>query len=243
MILKSLIILHVRGHFGLLLSFLFLSLQSMKPFGSFHWRTRAELEHEALIDGNLATEANIIILDTLEIIVQVPALSPTSKIMLARIRRSSSSLILLPLLPFPFPPADGVSDRVQGEHSGRSAESFAPQHGLQPERPLPAALLRHAAGASVEGLDPAVFPHRFLITVTVWVCVMPLPLPCSFRSCCSRRRRSSAPTCVCGSWGAAAAASAPSGLTPAPPSTSWWGKTLRSEMWVQTCISFTSWRR
>uniref|UniRef100_A0A671XQ55 Dedicator of cytokinesis 7 n=1 Tax=Sparus aurata TaxID=8175 RepID=A0A671XQ55_SPAAU len=44
-----------------------------------HWRqnsekmdkTRAELEHEALIDGNLATEANIIILDTLEIIVQV----------------------------------------------------------------------------------------------------------------------------------------------------------------------------
>uniref|UniRef100_A0A6Q2Y2U4 Dedicator of cytokinesis 7 n=1 Tax=Esox lucius TaxID=8010 RepID=A0A6Q2Y2U4_ESOLU len=44
-----------------------------------HWRqnsermdkTRAELEHEALIDGNLATEANLIILDTLEIIVQV----------------------------------------------------------------------------------------------------------------------------------------------------------------------------
>ncbi|XP_035270152.1 dedicator of cytokinesis protein 7 isoform X21 [Anguilla anguilla] len=33
-------------------------------------RTRAELEHEALIDGNLATEANLIILDTLEIIVQ-----------------------------------------------------------------------------------------------------------------------------------------------------------------------------
>uniref|UniRef100_A0A671SWQ2 Dedicator of cytokinesis protein 7-like n=1 Tax=Sinocyclocheilus anshuiensis TaxID=1608454 RepID=A0A671SWQ2_9TELE len=44
-----------------------------------HWRqtsekmdkTRAELEHEAIIDGNLATEANLIILDTLEIIVQV----------------------------------------------------------------------------------------------------------------------------------------------------------------------------
>lgn len=35
------------------------------------YRTRAELEHEALIDGNLATEANLIILDTLEIIVQV----------------------------------------------------------------------------------------------------------------------------------------------------------------------------
>lgn len=40
-------------------------------FFHFHCRTRAELEHEALIDGNLATEANLIILDTLEIIVQV----------------------------------------------------------------------------------------------------------------------------------------------------------------------------
>lgn len=34
-------------------------------------RSRAEIEHEALIDGNLATEANLIILDTLEIVVQV----------------------------------------------------------------------------------------------------------------------------------------------------------------------------
>uniref|UniRef100_G3SQF0 Dedicator of cytokinesis 7 n=1 Tax=Loxodonta africana TaxID=9785 RepID=G3SQF0_LOXAF len=33
-------------------------------------RSRAEIEHEALIDGNLATEANLIILDTLEIVVQ-----------------------------------------------------------------------------------------------------------------------------------------------------------------------------
>uniref|UniRef100_A0A8C5UQ15 Dedicator of cytokinesis 7 n=1 Tax=Malurus cyaneus samueli TaxID=2593467 RepID=A0A8C5UQ15_9PASS len=41
-----------------------------------HWRqntekldkSRAEIEHEALIDGNLATEANLIILDTLEIV-------------------------------------------------------------------------------------------------------------------------------------------------------------------------------
>lgn len=40
-------------------------------FCHFYRRTRAELEHEALIDGNLATEANLIILDTLEIIVQV----------------------------------------------------------------------------------------------------------------------------------------------------------------------------
>ncbi|KAB1268970.1 Dedicator of cytokinesis protein 7 [Camelus dromedarius] len=36
--------------------------------------SRAEIEHEALIDGNLATEANLIILDTLEIVVQFPEL-------------------------------------------------------------------------------------------------------------------------------------------------------------------------
>ncbi|TKS74253.1 Dedicator of cytokinesis protein 7 [Collichthys lucidus] len=52
-----------------------------------HWRqnsekmdkTRAELEHEALIDGNLATEANIIILDTLEIIVQTVSVTESKE--------------------------------------------------------------------------------------------------------------------------------------------------------------------
>ncbi|CAB1449299.1 unnamed protein product, partial [Pleuronectes platessa] len=52
-----------------------------------HWRqnsermdkTRAELEHEALIDGNLATEANIIILDTLEIVVQTVSVTESKE--------------------------------------------------------------------------------------------------------------------------------------------------------------------
>eukprot|EP00063_Salmo_salar_P049453 XP_014024288.1 PREDICTED: dedicator of cytokinesis protein 7 isoform X15 [Salmo salar] len=52
-----------------------------------HWRqhsermdkTRAELEHEALIDGNLATEANLIILDTLEIIVQTVSVAESKE--------------------------------------------------------------------------------------------------------------------------------------------------------------------
>ncbi|XP_069783324.1 dedicator of cytokinesis protein 7-like isoform X3 [Narcine bancroftii] len=43
-----------------------------------HWRqnadkvdkTKSEMEHDALVDGNLVTEANLVILDTLEIIVQ-----------------------------------------------------------------------------------------------------------------------------------------------------------------------------
>lgn len=34
-------------------------------------RTKAELDQEALISGNLATEANLIVLDLLETIVQV----------------------------------------------------------------------------------------------------------------------------------------------------------------------------
>ncbi|KAM6963295.1 dedicator of cytokinesis protein 7 isoform 10-T10 [Aplochiton taeniatus] len=52
-----------------------------------HWRqnsermdkTRAELEHEALIDGNLATEANLIILDTLEIVVQTVSVTESKE--------------------------------------------------------------------------------------------------------------------------------------------------------------------
>lgn len=42
---------------------------------------------------------------------------------------------------------DGISDRVQGEYSGRGAEGAAPQHGMQPERPLPPALFCHTKGA------------------------------------------------------------------------------------------------
>lgn len=34
-------------------------------------RSKDEMEHEALVDGNLATEASLVVLDTLEIIVQV----------------------------------------------------------------------------------------------------------------------------------------------------------------------------
>ncbi|KAK1164280.1 hypothetical protein AOXY_G16336 [Acipenser oxyrinchus oxyrinchus] len=41
--------------------------------------SRAELDHEALIDGNLATEANLIILDTLEIIVQTVSLAESKE--------------------------------------------------------------------------------------------------------------------------------------------------------------------
>lgn len=34
-------------------------------------RPKDEMEHEALVDGNLATEASLVVLDMLEIIVQV----------------------------------------------------------------------------------------------------------------------------------------------------------------------------
>ena len=35
------------------------------------YRTKAEMEQESVVDGNLATEASLIVLDTLEIIVKV----------------------------------------------------------------------------------------------------------------------------------------------------------------------------
>lgn len=39
-------------------------------------RTKAEMEQESVVDGNLATEASLIVLDTLEIIVKVMSHSP-----------------------------------------------------------------------------------------------------------------------------------------------------------------------
>uniref|UniRef100_H2ZZ18 Dedicator of cytokinesis 7 n=1 Tax=Latimeria chalumnae TaxID=7897 RepID=H2ZZ18_LATCH len=58
-----------------------------------HWRqnsekldkSRTELEHEALIDGNLATEANLIILDALEIIVQTVSLTESKESVLGAV--------------------------------------------------------------------------------------------------------------------------------------------------------------
>lgn len=46
-------------------------------------------------------------------------------------------------------PSDSIGDRVQGEYPGWGPEGAAAQHGLQPERPLPPALLRYTAGAGV----------------------------------------------------------------------------------------------
>lgn len=47
--------------------------------------------------------------------------------------------------------ADGVCDRVEGERPRWRPEGPAPQHGLQPERPLPPALLCHPEGTGIQG--------------------------------------------------------------------------------------------
>ncbi|XP_068095450.1 dedicator of cytokinesis protein 7 isoform X12 [Hyperolius riggenbachi] len=57
--------------------------KSHKPY-----RSRAELEHEALIDGNLATEANLIILDTLEIIVQTVSVTESKESILGGVLKT-----------------------------------------------------------------------------------------------------------------------------------------------------------
>ncbi|XP_044157106.1 dedicator of cytokinesis protein 7 isoform X5 [Bufo gargarizans] len=51
-------------------------------------RSRAELDHEALIDGNLATEANLIILDTLEIVVQTVSLTESKESILGGVLKT-----------------------------------------------------------------------------------------------------------------------------------------------------------
>ncbi|XP_023373753.1 dedicator of cytokinesis protein 6 isoform X5 [Otolemur garnettii] len=58
-----------------------------------HWRqtsdrvdkTKDEVEHEALVEGNLATEASLVVLDTLEIIVQTVMLSEAREIVLSTV--------------------------------------------------------------------------------------------------------------------------------------------------------------
>lgn len=46
------------------------------------YRTKAEMEQESVVDGNLSTEASLIVLDTLEIVVKVNDAFPTVKILL-----------------------------------------------------------------------------------------------------------------------------------------------------------------
>ncbi|XP_053439188.1 dedicator of cytokinesis protein 6 isoform X8 [Nycticebus coucang] len=58
-----------------------------------HWRqtsdrvdkTKDEVEHEALVEGNLATEASLVVLDTLEIIVQTVMLSEAREMVLSTV--------------------------------------------------------------------------------------------------------------------------------------------------------------
>uniref|UniRef100_A0A4W3H0W9 Dedicator of cytokinesis 6 n=1 Tax=Callorhinchus milii TaxID=7868 RepID=A0A4W3H0W9_CALMI len=58
-----------------------------------HWRqnadkvdkTKAEMEHDALVDGNLVTEANLVVLDVLEIIVQTVMVTETKESVLSSV--------------------------------------------------------------------------------------------------------------------------------------------------------------
>nr|XP_020647371.1 dedicator of cytokinesis protein 6 isoform X6 [Pogona vitticeps] len=60
-----------------------------------HWRqnsdkvdkSKDEMEHDALVDGNMATEANMVVLDTLEIIVQTVILSEAKESVLSGVMR------------------------------------------------------------------------------------------------------------------------------------------------------------
>lgn len=57
-------------------------------------RTKAEMEQESVVDGNLATEASLIVLDTLEIIVKVKQCRERNTIF-NRLHYASCSLTVL----------------------------------------------------------------------------------------------------------------------------------------------------
>lgn len=104
------------------------------------YRTKAEMEQESMVDGNLSTEASLIVLDTLEIVVKV-----NDAFQLWRLFRMHSLFLCLHL----FSDCGGI--RAEGKCSGWSAESPPPQHGRKPERPLPAALLHYTKSSSFQG--------------------------------------------------------------------------------------------
>lgn len=70
--------------------------------------------------------------------------------------------------------ADGISDGVKGEHPWWRPEGTAPQHGLQPERPLPPTLLCHTEGTGIKGesglrSNTTHFFNRLVLFWTLWV--------------------------------------------------------------------------
>lgn len=58
---------------------------------------------------------------------------------------------------------DSFPDGIQREHPWRGAEGAAPQHGLQPERPVPAALLCHTEGPGFQGGSPHLHSSRLCL--------------------------------------------------------------------------------
>lgn len=173
-------------------------------------RTRAELEHEALIDGNLATEANLIILDTLEIIVQVCKRRRRihTKWKQAYIPSQAVFRGLLQLLISPFP-----SRRHQWRNPRRVSwvECWRCCSTAWPATRAPSTF-------------SIVLPHRgpWYLRLDYWaffmceVCLFHLPglhsnkyfslCLCSFPNYSLRKKQSSVLICVCDCWGAAAAA-------------------------------------
>lgn len=85
------------------------------------------MEQESVVDGNLSTEASLIVLDTLEIIVKVNmtvlnAAPPTATV--------TYHVQGFPVVMGCFSPlSDGGGVRAEGECFRRRAKSAPPQHG------------------------------------------------------------------------------------------------------------------
>lgn len=119
-------------------------------------RSKAEMEQESVVDGNLATEASLIILDTLEIIVKVKS---RTKMHFSFCRHAVLSFYVIfifwRLCFCCFSDCGCIWTERKCFRWGSASSS--PQHGRQPERPLSAALLHHTEGSCFQGKNSLVY--------------------------------------------------------------------------------------
>ncbi|ETE63591.1 Dedicator of cytokinesis protein 7, partial [Ophiophagus hannah] len=108
-----------------------ITYNQIDAFGKFPGKTgklwsKEEIEHDALVDGNLATEANMVVLDTLEIIVQVrpslthydKALSFSKSVLSSKSCNTPSFCSVMKSFFLPSPPTQTVSETKESVLGG-----------------------------------------------------------------------------------------------------------------------------
>lgn len=169
------------------------------------YRTRAELEHEALIDGNLATEANLIILDTLEIVVQVCWHWSSA----GNMDISKSVTTCLYIFDFVFAQTVSVTESKESILGGVLKVLLHSMACNQSALYLQHCFATQRALVSKVRLSPqCTFQIQLTSNYIYIIFFSEIKCFCLFSSlnCCLKKKRSSVQICACDFWGAAAVA-------------------------------------